>query len=304
MTIIPRIAKNNECYQIGTTMKPTGVMIHSTGCNQTQLAVYYRLFNVFHPGGRQTCPHAFIGYGETGRIETWQLLPWEVRGWHSGSGSKGNANRMGYIGIEMCEDDLSDAAYFWKVFREAVEVTAHLCRSYGIPASRVICHSEGHAMGIASNHADVMHWFPRHGTDMDCFREEVEKAVEKSMNTDRPTGSGTAGDQTAQPIGSIPSPGAEKVGTEDQSVTTPSGSIPSPGAGKVGMEDHTVTTPAENIPSPGAEEAVRWAIETGILRGDPDGSLRLRDPVTREEAVIMLHRADKLAQAEAAQTDS
>jgi hypothetical protein len=127
-------------------------------------------------------------------------------------------------------------------------------------------------MGIASNHADVMHWFPRHGTDMDCFREEVEKAVEKSANADALTdGAGT-------------------------------NSAESSGAGTGNVQP--VTIPSGSIPSPGAEEAVRWAIETGILRGDPDGSLRLRDPVTREEAVILLHRADKLAKAEAAQTDS
>ena len=39
---------------------------------------------------------------------------------------------------------------------------------------------------------------------------------------------------------------------------------------------------------------MKWALDTGILRGDPNGSLRLRDPVTREEAVIMLHRLAKL----------
>lgn len=253
MTITYRPATNNECFQIGQPIKPLGVMIHSTGCNQTSLSVYYRLFNEFHPGGRQTCPHAFIGLGETGKVETWQLLPWERIGWHSGSGSSGNANRMGYIGVELCEDDLSDAGYFWRIFREAVEVTAHLCRAYGIPAARVICHSEGYTMGIASNHADVMHWFPKHGYDMDYFREEVDKLVEKTAGktgTPATAGAGTAGDQA--------------------------------------------DTPAGNVPSQGAEEAVKWALDTGILRGDPDGSLRLRDPVTREEAVIMLHRLAKL----------
>ena len=41
----------------------------------------------------------------------------------------------------------------------------------------VICHSEGHKRGIASNHADVMHWFPKHGKSMDTFRKDVNAAM-------------------------------------------------------------------------------------------------------------------------------
>ena len=41
----------------------------------------------------------------------------------------------------------------------------------------VICHSEGYQRGIASNHADVMHWFPKFGKSMDTFRSDVAKAM-------------------------------------------------------------------------------------------------------------------------------
>jgi hypothetical protein len=37
-----------------------------------------------------------------------------------------------------------------------------LCEAYGLDPLEdgvVICHSEGHKRGIASNHADVLHWF-------------------------------------------------------------------------------------------------------------------------------------------------
>ena len=33
-------------------------------------------------------------------------------------------------------------------------------------------------MGIASNHGDVMHWFPKHGKSMDTFRAEVNRLLE------------------------------------------------------------------------------------------------------------------------------
>ncbi|MBR2743449.1 MAG: N-acetylmuramoyl-L-alanine amidase [Clostridia bacterium] len=43
-------------------------------------------------------------------------------------------------------------------------------------------------------------------------------------------------------------------------------------------------------PSDWAREAVSWAVEHGILRGDENGALRLREAVTREEAVTMMWR--------------
>ena len=48
----------------------------------------------------------------------------------------------------------------------------------------------------------------------------------------------------------------------------------------------------DNTPSEWAKEAVAWAVERGILRGDENGNLRLRDNVTREETVVMMYRAN------------
>ena len=47
----------------------------------------------------------------------------------------------------------------------------------------------------------------------------------------------------------------------------------------------------DNEPAPWAAEAVAWATEKGIMQGDDKGNLRLRDNITREEMVVMLHRA-------------
>lgn len=53
----------------------------------------------------------------------------------------------------------------------------------------LICHAEGYKRGIASNHADVMHWFPKHGKSMDTFRAEVNKllATTEPLNPETPT---------------------------------------------------------------------------------------------------------------------
>ena len=184
----------NECYHRNVHIRPCGVMVHSTGANNPWLKRYVqpddgRLgtntagthWNQWHPGGKKVCVHAFIGKLADGAIATYQTLPWDIRGWHSGVGKKGSANDLGYIGFEICEDGLADPAYFQRVYKEAVELTAYLCEKFNLnPQSQVICHSEGHTKGIASNHGDVMHWFPKHGKNMDMFRKDVMVEMKKT----------------------------------------------------------------------------------------------------------------------------
>ncbi len=52
-------------------------------------------------------------------------------------------------------------------------------------------------------------------------------------------------------------------------------------------------TEMDNTPSGYAVEAVRWAMENGILYGNVSGDLKLHDPVTREQALTFLHRFAK-----------
>ena len=70
--------------------------------------------------------------------------------------------------------------YFAQVYQEAAELTAMLCRQYGLDPLAdgvVICHQEGFRRGVASNHADVLHWFPKMGKPMDDFRAEVARLM-------------------------------------------------------------------------------------------------------------------------------
>ena len=183
---------NNECYKIGKKHAIKGIMLHSTGANNPNLGRYIgpddgylnsgnNHWNVFRPNGRQVCVHAFIGKLKDGSIATYQTLPWDMVGWHSGSGAKGSANFMGYIGFEICEDNLTDRSYFDKVYKESVELCTYLCSENNLnPLTDIICHSEGYKQGIASNHADVMHWFPKYGKSMDTFRQDVKRELEKN----------------------------------------------------------------------------------------------------------------------------
>ena len=68
---------------------------------------------------------------QDGSIATYQTLPWNMRGWHSGSGPKGNGNDT-LLGFEICEDGLTNAAYFRSVFNEAVDLCMYLCAMYAL----------------------------------------------------------------------------------------------------------------------------------------------------------------------------
>ena len=71
-------------------------------------------------------------------------------------------------------------AYFRAIYQNAVALCADLCRQFGLDPTQpgvVICHAESSKLGIASNHADVLHWWPKHGVTMDDFRAAVKAAM-------------------------------------------------------------------------------------------------------------------------------
>lgn len=74
-------------------------------------------------------------------------------------------------------NDAETKAYFDDVYSKAVYLFATILKQVGGKVSEVVCHSEGYKKGIASNHADVTHWFPLHGKTMDVFRADVEKVM-------------------------------------------------------------------------------------------------------------------------------
>ena len=185
MNLHKLILTNNACYKAGKTITPKGIMVHSTGANNPNLKRYVgpddgllgknqynNHWNQDKPDGRQVCVHGFIGKLADGSIATYQTLPWNYRAWHAG----GSANDT-HIGFEICEDDLTDTSYFSAVYKEAVELCVYLCKQYGLTEKDIICHSEGYKLGIASNHGDVMHWFPKHGKSMDIFRADVKAGL-------------------------------------------------------------------------------------------------------------------------------
>lgn len=205
MRLIQCILTENDCYKTNQWIKPKGCMIHSTGANNPTLKRYVqpletdedydqlidllgynRNQNDWNRPGTNACVHGFIGKLADGSIASIQTLPWNMRGWHAGSGTTRPSANNTHISFEICEDDLTDPDYFQEVYREAVELTAHLCTLYDLDPLKpevVICHHEGAELGMASNHADVEHWFPKFGKSMDDFRADVKAEMEDEEMT-------------------------------------------------------------------------------------------------------------------------
>ena len=192
MKLTVKYMTKNDCYRANAKIKPMGIMIHSTAAPGVMAAEWYSRWNKSFKAGEiniQACVHAFVD-----DKEVYQYLPWDHRGWHAGA----NANNT-HIGIEMCEpagfyysgqnmvgyEAAKQESYFGKVWQNTVELSVMLCNTYDLNAKDIICHSEGYKLGIASNHSDVMHWFPKHGEDMDSFRFAVNDALNKTAITDQ-----------------------------------------------------------------------------------------------------------------------
>lgn len=140
--------------------------------------------------------------------------------------------------------------YFEKIYENAVDLCARLCRDYGLDPLEpgvVLCHAEGFQQGIASNHADVLHWWPRHGVDMDDFRRAVRDRLEEK---------------------------------EEDAVTQEQFNA---------MLEEALRQREQLPPSGWSQEARAWAEGAGIVTGSPDGAKRYRAFATREETVQMLH---------------
>ena len=192
----------STCYKGTSTMTPKGVLWHSTGANNPTLKRYVQpddnatnkseliaLIGKNNNGNdwnhikRQAGVNCWIGKLADGTVATVQTMPWNYKPWGCGSGSKGSCNN-GWIQFEICEDGLTDKNYFNKVYKEACEITAYLCKMYnidpkgtvtvnGVKVPTILCHADSYDLKMGSNHGDVNHWFSKHGKTMADARDDV-----------------------------------------------------------------------------------------------------------------------------------
>lgn len=242
-----------------SALVPQGIILHSTawpGMDAQQIRDYFNAPN------RGASIHAAV---DDARII--QCLPWTKRAGHVGRGANGTMNNT-HIGVEMCEpagltynqygsvitDYEPDPEYFPKVWRNAVELFAYLCREFGLDPMQdgvILSHAEAHARGYGDNHGDTAHWFRWENVTMDDFRQ----AVYAAMNG------------------------------EDESVSYEQFKE---------YMDRYLAEAVVSEPSEWAEEACRKAVDAGIVKGDGNGAYNWQKPLTREAYFVMQDRAGLL----------
>lgn len=191
MKLVESILTKNPCYTAGRKITVKGLMLHSVGCPQPKASAFINSWN--SASYDSACVHGFID-GNDGTA--YQTLPWNHRGWHCGSGSKGSGNNT-HIGVEMCEpacikytsgsnftcsDTATAKAVAKRTYETAVELFAMLCEKYSLDPLAdgvIISHKEGCSRGIASNHGDPEHLWTQLGLGytMDGFRKAVKAAM-------------------------------------------------------------------------------------------------------------------------------
>lgn len=263
MRLRQQILRHNDFYSYQKPLKIRGVMVHSTGADNPNVSRYVPGndeigYNKGHNHWDQPgylAVHAFIGKFADGGVGTVQTLPWSIKGAHCGYGDKGSGNDT-HISFEICEDDRSDPDYFKAVYQEAVELTAYLCDAFCLDPLEdgvVICHSEGHTRKIASNHGDVMHWFPKHGKTMDDFRADVARILNNQEGED------SEGEMTQEKFNQ--------------------------------MMDTYLASRATLPPDGWSENARKWAEDKHITVGDGSGNYRYKSLLTKEEVIQLLYMA-------------
>lgn len=207
----------STCYKETSKMTIKGVLWHSTGANNPNIKRYVQPSdskpsadtyskakwleilgknsngNDWNHIYNEVGLNAWIGKLADGTVAAVQTMPWAYRPWGCGSGSKGSCND-GWIQFEICEDGLSDKNYFNKIYKEACELTAYLCKIYdidpkgtvthkGVKVPTIICHQDSYKLGLGSNHGDVYHWFSKYGKDMDTVRNDVAALLKGTNST-------------------------------------------------------------------------------------------------------------------------
>lgn len=289
--------KNSTCYKGTRQMKVLGILWHSTGCNNPALKRYVQPHesdsnydemialigknnynNDWNHINHQAGLNAWIGKLADGSITTLQTMPWTYRPWGCGSGKNGSCNN-GWIQFEICEDGLTDANYFNKVYKEACELTAYLCKLYninphgtvnvnGVQVPTITCHADAHALGVGSNHGDINHWFPKFGKNMTTVRNDVDELLHSEEIVPI----------TPTPPVVTPTPPVQK---EEEEMTQEKFNE---------MMNNYLISLALKDPSDWSKEAREWCEANGIIKGDEHGNKMYKKYMTREEIATVLYR--------------
>jgi hypothetical protein len=185
---------DSRCYRAAQEAIPVGIVLHSTGANNTALKRYVQpstddpargdllaLIGKNANGNHwnrdiKKSVHYIIGKRADGLVDAAHILPEEFCAWGVGTGKKGsyNYNPTAHIQVEVCEDALTDEKYFFACYYEAIHLCADICARRGWEADVIVSHKEAYKRGYATNHGDIDHWLKKFGMTMDILRTDVD----------------------------------------------------------------------------------------------------------------------------------
>lgn len=183
---------DSKWYKESGSFTPKGILWHDTGCDNPWLKRYVQpadndpnrekllaligkntYGNDWEHGGkdRQAGLNCWVGKLQDGKVTTLQSGPWTKRPWGCGSGSTGRSLNDTHIQWEICEDAKTDKAYFADVYEESIQVSAYLCKKFGIDPHGTItykgvtvpticCHWDSYCLNpsCGSGHDDIYDW--------------------------------------------------------------------------------------------------------------------------------------------------
>ena len=190
----------SRCYRETSSDPKVGIIVHSTGVNNTSLKRYVQPTegtinysaiiadigknynkNDWNHTDVAKGVHAFIGKNKAGQVEVDQVLPYEKNAWGVAAGPNGSVNygEHACIQFEVQEDNLKSKSYFTTAITNAIEYCASLCKKFGWDESVIWSHKEAIAKGWgAGTRVDIDYWLGKYGKNMDWFRAEVKKLLQ------------------------------------------------------------------------------------------------------------------------------
>lgn len=269
---------HSTCWNGTSYMNPVGVLWHSTGAPNPNLKRYVQPYygdngydylinylgynssgNDWNHSYQAAGVNAWVGKAANGEVTSVQTLYYNMKPWGCGG-----ALNSTHVQFEIAEpESLYDEDYTMKAYKEACELTAYICDLYNIDPwgyhniagyniPNITCHYQASQYGsyFATCHADVLHWFPMYGIDMNTIRNDVQ-AILDGKNQEE-----------------------EEVTQEEFN----------------SMMNTYLAQLAKESTSDWAKDAVKYCQDNGILVGDESGNMMSRKFVTREELAAITQR--------------
>lgn len=270
MELVKSYITNNPHYKTPKIIPVKGLVLHSVGTPQPSPEVFVKIWN------KDTSKYP--AHIVVGTDTAYECLPCTMK--------KGEALRTYHvgtanaytIGMEMTEpstirytsganwEDLYPAktkAHVLRTYANAVNIFAQLCIFHGLDPLAdgvILSHRECALRGIGTNHGDVEHIWKHFGLNMNQFRKDVKKEIDRLNNGDDE-------DMTQEKFDEM--------------------FMNALNAYRKSLQDNDSGT--------WSADSRDWAVKTGLIKGGdplPDGSPNYmwQDFLTREQMATLLYR--------------